>query len=500
MPAALSYPMNMSLYDWGYKAEPEISLNGRRLSCPRGKLIGGSSSINGMIYVRGNPSDFDYWEESGAKGWSYADVLPYFIRQENSHSVESSWRGSNGPLHITRGRRDNPLHDAFVKASEEAGYLFTNDYNGYQQEGFGAAEMTVWKGRRWSTANAYLKPALKNKNLTLIKNALVDKIIFSEMTAKGIYYYQNGKYKVLYASKEIICCAGSINSPQILQRSGVGPAKVLKDNDINVLIDKPGVGANLQDHLEVYFQVESKKPITLYKYLNPFSKALIGLQWLLFKNGLGSTNHFETLGFIRSEDYISYPNIQYHLLPIAINYNGSSPISGHGFQIHVGPMRSKSRGWIHIKGSNPKIPPEIKFNYMSHPSDWEDFRKCIKITRNILNKPSLSSIAGTAINPNNNITSNEEIDDFIKDNVESAYHPCGTMKMGDINDSMSVVDSECRIIGLDNIRVADSSIFPRITNGNTNAPSIMIGEKISDLILGKNPLAKSNLTPFKKTS
>ena len=497
MPAALSYPMNMNLYDWGYKAEPESTLNGRRLACPRGKLIGGSSSINGMIYVRGNPADFDFWDGSGASGWSFADVLPYFIKQENVHSIESNWRGSDGPLHVTRGKRENPLHNVFVEASKEAGYMFTDDYNGYQQEGFGAAEMNVWKGRRWSTANAYLRPALKNSNLTLIKNALVDKIIFSDRTAKGIKYYHNGKYKTLYAAKEIICSAGSINSPQILQRSGVGPYKILKKNDLDVLIDKPGVGENLQDHLEVYFQVESKEPISLYKYLNPLSKAFIGLQWLLFKNGLGSTNHFETLGFIRSHNSIFYPDIQYHLLPIAINYNGSSSLKGHGFQMHVGPMRSKSRGWVRIKGKDPTTSPEIKFNYMSHPNDWEDFRRCIKITRNILNQPSFSSLAGLAINPNDKITTDQEIDEFIKENVESAYHPCGTMKMGDKNDPMAVVDSECRIIGLDNIRVVDSSVFPRITNGNTNAPSIMVGEKISDSILGKSPLPKLNLTPYK---
>ena len=497
MPAALSYPMNMTRYNWGYRSEPEAYLNGRKLACPRGKVIGGSSSINGMIYVRGNAYDFDHWEKSGAKGWGFSDVLPYFIRQENSHGGEKGWRGINGPLHITKGTRENPLHDAVVKAASEAGFLKTMDYNGYQQDGFGPADMTIWKGRRWSTANAYLRPALKSNKLKLFKNAFVEKIIFSNKIAKGVLFNHNGTNKTLYASKEIICSAGSINSPLILQRSGIGSTQLLKNNNIEVIENRPGVGENLQDHLEVYFQVESKKPISLYRYLNPISKAFIGMQWLLFKSGLGATNHFETLGFIRSKSNIPYPDIQYHLLPLAINYDGSAALKGHGFQFHVGPMRSKSRGWVRIKSNNLKSKPEIKFNYMSHPDDWEDFRNCIKITRKILNQPSLSKFCGKEIQPGNEKVSNNDIDEFIREKAQSAYHPCGTMKMGSVNDPMSVVDPECKVIGVQNLRVVDASIFPRITNGNINAPSIMAGEKASDLILGKDPLPRSNLTPFK---
>jgi choline dehydrogenase len=497
MPSALSYPMNMNLYNWGYHTEPEEGLNGRIMACPRGKVIGGSSSINGMIYVRGNPADFDYWEESGASGWGFPDVLPYFKRQENSEAGDESWRGKSGPLYITRGNRENPLNEALVNSAKEAGFLATEDYNGFQQEGFGPADRTIWKGSRWSTASAYLKPALKTQKLKLYKNALVDKIIFNNNEAKGVSFNHYGFNKTIYASKEIICSAGSINSPLILQRSGIGPAKLLKKYNIKIVKDSLGVGENLQDHLEVYLQVESKKPISLYNHLNPISKALIGMRWLLFKSGLGATNHFETLGFIRSKENVSYPDIQYHLLPVAVNYDGSSSFNGHGFQLHIGPMRSKSRGWVRIKSDKASINPEIKFNYMSHPDDWVDFRNCIKITRKILQQPSFSSLCGKEIQPGENKSSDIEIDQFIKEKAESAYHPCGTSKMGDLNDPMSVVDPECKVIGVQNLRVVDSSIFPRITNGNINAPSIMVGEKASDIILGKDPLPRENLSPFK---
>ena len=496
MPAALSYPMNMKSYNWDYKTNPEPFLDGRVLKCPRGKVIGGSSSINGMVYVRGNSSDYQYWEESGAKGWGYSDVLPYFKRMECSHGGEEEWRGKEGPLHITRGKQENPINKAFLNSVIEAGYSITKDYNGFKQEGFGAGDMTVWNGRRWSSASAYLKPALKNKNLKLFKNSLVDKIIFSNNTAVGVSFYQGKKLRKILVNKEIICCAGSINTPQIMQRSGIGPAKLLKTYGIEIIKDSPGVGENLQDHLEVYLQVNCNKPISLYKNLNIISKGFIGLQWLLFKNGLGATNHFETVGFIRSKENISYPDIQYHLLPIAINYDGTSPIKGHGFQLHVGPMRSKSRGFVRIKSKEALASPEIQFNYMSHEDDWDEFRRCIRLTREILNQPSLLSLVGKEIKPGKEKVSDDQIDEFIKENVESAYHPCGTMRMGDKNDPYTVIDPECRVIGVNNLRVADSSIFPRITNGNLNAPSIMVGEKASDHILGISPLPRSNQEPY----
>jgi choline dehydrogenase len=496
MPAALSYPMNMPRYDWGYLAEPEESLGGRRLVCPRGKVIGGSSSINGMIYVRGNPGDYAHWEESGAHGWGYADVLPYFRRMEHSHGGEAPWRGVDGPLHITRGPRDNPLHDAFVESAKAAGYVHTPDYNGYRQEGFGPADMTVWKGRRWSSANAYLRPAIKRGNVRLEKGALVDRILFDGKRAIGVKYMQRGVMHQVYASAEVVLAAGAINSPQILQRSGIGPGQMLQKAGVDVLVDRAGVGENLQDHLEVYFQVACLQPITLYKHLGLLSKALIGAQWLFFKSGLGASNQFETLGFIRSRAGVSYPDIQYHFLPVAISYDGRAPAEGHGFQLHVGPMRSKSRGHVRIIDSHIASPPQIKFNYMSHPDDWDEFRRCIRLSRDILKQAPMDPYRGPEIQPGDDQTSDDQIDAFIRDNAESAYHPCGTVRMGAADDPGAVVDPQCRVIGVENLRVADSSIFPRITNGNLNAPSIMTGEKAADHILGRPPLARANDEPF----
>ena len=496
MPAALSYPMNMPRYDWGYLAEPEESLGGRRLVCPRGKVIGGSSSINGMIYVRGNPGDYAHWEESGAHGWGYADVLPYFRRMEHSHGGEAPWRGVDGPLHITRGPRDNPLHDAFVESAKAAGYVHTPDYNGYRQEGFGPADMTVWKGRRWSSANAYLRPAIKRGNVRLEKGALVDRILFDGKRAIGVQYMQSGVMHQAHASAEVVLAAGAINSPQILQRSGIGPGQTLQKAGVDVLVDRAGVGENLQDHLEVYFQVACLQPITLYKHLGLLSKALIGAQWLFFKSGLGASNQFETLGFIRSRAGVSYPDIQYHFLPVAISYDGRAPAEGHGFQLHVGPMRSKSRGHVWIVDSNIASPPQIKFNYMSHPDDWDEFRRCIRLSREILKQAPMDPYRGPEIQPGDDQTSDDQIDAFIRDNAESAYHPCGTVRMGAADDPGAVVDPQCRVIGVENLRVADSSIFPRITNGNLNAPSIMTGEKAADHVLGRPPLARANDEPF----
>ena len=496
MPAALSYPMNMPRYDWGYKAEPEDSLGGRSLVCPRGKVIGGSSSINGMIYVRGNVGDYTHWEESGAKGWGYADVLPYFRRMEQSHGGETPWRGTDGPLHVTRGPRDNPLHDAFVDATTAAGYTATADYNGHRQEGFGPADMTVWKGRRWSSANAYLRPALKRGNVKLEKGALVDRILFEGKRAIGVEYIRGGKRQQATAAAEVILAAGAINSPQILQRSGIGPGSVLQNAEVNVLEDRAGVGENLLDHLEVYFQIACLQPVTLYKHLGLLAKAKIGAEWLFFKSGLGASNQFETLGFIRSRAGVSYPDIQYHFLPVAISYDGQAPAEGHGFQLHVGPMRSKSRGFVRITDDKAESAPTIKFNYMSHEEDWQDFRRCIRLSREIMAQSPMDPFRGSEIQPGDDQKSDAQIDKFIRENVESAYHPCGTVRMGAIDDSGAVVDPECKVIGVEGLRVADSSIFPRITNGNLNAPSIMMGEKAADHIMGKTPLPRANDMPF----
>lgn len=496
MPAALSYPMNMKRYDWGYQAEAEPGLGGRCLVCPRGKVIGGSSSINGMIYVRGHAGDYAHWEQAGAAGWGYADVLPYFRRMEHSHGGQAPWRGRDGPLHITRGPRDNPLHDAFVAAATDAGYAATPDYNGYRQEGFGPADMTVWKGRRWSAANAYLRPAMARGNVRLETGALVNRIIFEGKRAVGVDYMRGNKRCRAMANAEIVLAAGAIGSPAILQRSGIGPGVVLQAAGIDVLAERAGVGGNLQDHLEVYFQIACLQPITLYKHLGLLAKARIGAEWLFFKTGLGASNQFETLGFIRSREGVEYPDIQYHFLPVAISYDGRAPAEGHGFQLHVGPMRSKSRGYVHIRDNHPGTAPEIRFNYMSHEDDWREFRRCLRLSREIISRPPLDPYRGAEIQPGDSATSDDQLDAFIRDHAESAYHPCGTARMGAPDDPGSVVDPQCRVIGVENLRVADSSIFPRITNGNLNAPSIMTGEKAADLILGRTPLARANDTPF----
>ena len=491
MPAALSYPMNMPLYDWGYTSEPEPHLGGRQLACPRGKVIGGSSSINGMVYVRGNPGDYAHWEDSGAAGWGYQDVLPYFQRMETSHGGQAGWRGTDGPLHVTRGPRENPLYHAFVKAGQQAGYLGTDDYNGQQQEGFGPMEQTVYKGRRWSAANAYLRPALKRPNVSL-KRCFARRIVIENGKAVGVEIESGGKVSTVRAHREVIVSASSINSPKLLMLSGIGPGQHLQEHNIPVVADRPGVGQNLQDHLELYYQQECLQPITLYSKLNLFSKGLIGLQWLLSKGGHGATNHFESAAFIRSQAGVSYPDIQYHFIPVAIRYDGKSPVSAHGFQAHTGPMRSDSRGAVTLKSSDPKAAPSILFNYMSTDKDWADFRRCIRLTEEIFAQDAMKPFAGKRIAPAPDLRTDDELNGYIKEAVESAYHPCGTCRMGAVDDPLSVVDPECRVIGVDGLRVIDSSIFPRITNGNLNGPSIMTGEKGSDHVLGKT-LPRSTL-------
>ena len=495
MPAALSYPMNMGVYDWGFQSEPEPHLGGRRLATPRGKVIGGSSSINGMVYVRGHAKDFDHWADQGAQGWSYADVLPYFRRMESSHGAASEYRGTDGPLHITRGPRSNPLFDAFITAGEQAGYPVTQDYNGQQQEGFGPMEATIWKGRRWSAANAYLKPARARFGVQVVR-ALARRVVIENGRATGVEVEQGGEIRVIRASAEVIIAASSINTPKILMLSGIGPAAHLAEQGIPVLADRPGVGANLQDHLELYLQFASKQPVTLYKYWNLWGKALIGAQWLFTGKGLGASNQFEACAFIRSKPGVDYPDIQYHFLPIAVRYDGKAAAEGHGFQAHVGPMRSVSRGSVTLRSADPAAAPVIRFNYMSDPSDWDDFRRCIRLTREIFGQEAFAPFVKHEIQPGAAVQSDDELDAFIREHAESAYHPCGTARMGRRDDPMAVVDPEARVIGVDGLRVADSSIFPRITNGNLNAPSIMVGEKAADHILGRAPLAPSNLAPW----
>lgn len=489
MPAALSYPMNMPLYDWGFQSEPEPHLGGRRLATPRGKVVGGSSSINGMVYVRGHARDYDHWAQSGARGWSYADVLPYFKRMEHWHEGgqggDAEWRGKDGPLHVTRGPRENPLFHAFVEAGRQAGYPVTGDYNGQQQEGFGPMEQTVYEGRRWSAANAYLKPAIKTGKVEVVRG-LACRVVIEDGRVRGVEIEKGGTKQVITATNEVVISASSINSPKLLMLSGIGPAEHLAEHGIDVIADRPGVGQNLQDHLELYLQVACKEPITLFKYWNLIGKAVIGAQWLFTKKGLGASNQFESAGFIRSKAGVEYPDIQYHFLPIAVRYDGQAAAEGHGFQAHTGPMRSASRGHVTLASKDPKEAPKILFNYMSTEQDWEDFRTCIRLTREIFAQEAFKPYFKHEIQPGADVQTDDELNGFIKEHVESAYHPCGTCKMGDRNDPMAVVDEQCRVIGVDGLRVADSSIFPQITNGNLNGPSIMTGEKAADHILGRS--------------
>ncbi len=499
MPGALSYPMNMKTYDWGYLSEPEPHLDGRQLVCPRGKVIGGSSSINGMVYVRGHAKDYDHWAESGAKGWSYADVLPYFKRMENwdsrGHGGDADWRGTDGPLHVTRGTRENPLVTAFVEAGREAGYQVTDDYNGEKQEGFGPMEQTTYKGQRWSAANAYLKPALKGENCQLVRG-LASKIVIENGKATGVEIRNGERVEVVSANEEVIVAASSINSPKLLMLSGIGPAAHLAEHGIDVIADRPGVGSNLQDHLELYLQMAASKPVSLYKYWSLLGKAYVGAKWLFTKTGPGASNQFESAAFIRSAAGVDYPDIQYHFLPIAVRYDGQAAAEGHGFQAHVGPMRSPSRGSVRLSSGNPAAAPKIQFNYMSQEKDWADFRTAIRLTREIFAQDAFKPYAKHEIQPGEALQSDDELNGFIKEHVESAFHPCGTCKMGAVDDPNAVVDPEGRVIGVNGLRVADSSIFPRITNGNLNGPSILVGEKMSDHILGKSPLPPSNAEPW----
>lgn len=494
MPAALSYPMNMSRYDWGFSSEPEANLNNRRLVTPRGKVVGGSSSINGMVFVRGHARDFDHWSESGATGWSYAHVLPYFMRMETSHGAVSDYRGTEGPLHVTRGQRKNPLFNAFIRSGREAGYPVTDDYNGAQQEGFGAMEATIWEGRRWSAANAYLRPAQKT-GLLRLRRGLATRIVFDGLRATGVEIQTGRGKSIVEAGAEVIISASTINTPKLLMMSGIGPAEHLKAHGIPPLVDRQGVGGNLQDHLEVYMQYTATKPVTLYSHWNLWGKGSIGAQWMATGSGLGASNQFESCGFIRSRPGIDYPDIQYHFLPLAVRYDGKAAAEGHGFQVHVGPMRSKSRGTVRLKSADPNEAPEIRFNYMSDPDDWVDFRACVRLTREIFEQPAFAEYKGYEIQPGEKVVSDEEIDGFIREHAESAFHPCGTARMGAADDPLAVVDPELRVIGVQGLRVADSSIFPRVTNGNLNAPSIMTGEKAADHVLGKGMLAPKNLGP-----
>lgn len=488
MPTALSIPMNMAKYNWGFESEPEPHVNNRRLDCPRGKVLGGSSSINGMAFVRGNPRDFDQWEQEGAVGWNYATCLPYFKKMETWMYGASDYRGGTGPVNVNAGNdmKMNPLYQAFIDSGVQAGYPATADYNGYQQEGFGQKHMNVAKGVRQSSAYVYLKNAKHRNNLTIIPHSLVDKILFDGQRAIGVRYRSAGQTLDVHAAAEVIVCAGSIGSPSILQRSGVGPAAVLEQAGVAVRLDAPGVGENLQDHLEVYFQYECTQAVSLNRHLNWFSKGLIGVRWVLFRDGLGATNHFESCGFIRSRAGLAQPNIQYHFLPGAMRYDGRAAFDGDGFQVHVGPNKPHSRGRVAIRTNNPLHAPSILFNYLQREQDRQDWRDTIRLTREVLQQAALAPYRGAEIQPGMQIESDASIDAWVRENVESAYHPSCTVKLGADDDPMAVLDGECRVRGVQSLRVVDSSIFPTITNGNLNAPTMMVAERAADLIKGRS--------------
>ena len=484
MPAALSIPMNMPRYNWFFHTEPEPGLGGRSLHTPRGKVLGGSSSINGLVYVRGNPLDFERWASEGAAGWAYRDVLPYFKRTERRNGGGDAHRGGEGKVHTRYGPLDNPLNQVWLEAGRQAGYPYTEDMNGFQQEGFGRMDMTVGGGRRSSAANAYLRPAMRRRNLAVRTHSLATRVLFEGRRAAGVAYRRGNEEHVARARREVIVSAGPIQSPKLLKLSGVGPAQELAQHGIQVIHDLPGVGENLQDHLEFYFQMASTQPVTLYSHTSAFRRALIGLRWLLTKDGLGASNHFESGGFIRSRAGVRYPNIQYHFLPMAVSYDGSSLAQEHGFQAHVGPMRSQSKGWVRLASADPNEKPKVFFNYLSRPEDLEEMRACVRLTREIFAQPAFAPYRGREIQPGAGVQSDEQIDDFIRRCVESAYHPSCSCRMGRPDDPRSVVDPQTRVIGLQGLRVVDSSIMPSITTGNLNAPTLMLAEKAADHIRG----------------
>ncbi len=491
MPTALSIPMNTNRFAWQFHTEPEPGLNNRQMHCPRGKVLGGSSSINGMVYVRGHAEDFNAWQRSGAADWDYRHCLPYFKKADDWKYGSDAYRAQGGPLSVNNGNEmQNPLYRAFIEAGVQAGYMKTDDYNGYCQEGFGAMHMTVRDGVRWSTANAYLKPALTRPNLKVETRALSRRILLEGKKAVGVEYERGGKIVTAKASREVLLCAGPIGSPQLLQGSGIGPAAVLKNAGVEVLHDLPGVGENLQDHLEFYFQFQCKQPITLNAKLNWWSKFWIGARWHFFKSGLGATNHFESCAFIRSRPGIPAPDIQYHFLPGAMRYDGQAAFDGHGFQVHVGHNKSASRGRVRLTSPEPLAKPSILFNYLDNEEDMEGFRQCVRLTREIIAQPAMDAYRGYEIQPGEAVQSDREIDAFIRTFAESAYHPACTCKMG--VDDMAVVDPYTRVRGIDRLRVVDSSIFPIITNGNLNAPTIMVAERAADLIKDKGMLVPSD--------
>ncbi|XP_063967919.1 choline dehydrogenase, mitochondrial-like [Lytechinus pictus] len=504
MPAALGVCLGSKTHNWYYHTVPQRHLNNRKMYWPRGKVVGGSSSINGMVYIRGNAADYDRWEREGAIGWSYADCLPYFKRAQCHEKGEDDYRGGDGPLHVSVGKSENPLFATFVKAGEECGYPFTPDMNGYQQEGVGYLDMTTFKGRRWNSSNAYLgsEDVRKRTNLTIQSRALGERVLFEGIKAVGVEFSCGNEKKVARASQEVILSGGAVNSPQLLMLSGVGNADELKELGIPLVAHIPGVGRNLQDHLQLYIQYKCRKPVTLYtpKWKTPFSMVKIGLEWFMFKTGLGTSFHLEAGAFVRSRPGVDHPDIQMHFLPVVVHDHGQVPGDCHGFQIHVNTLRESSRGFIKLMSRDPVEHPLIDPNYFDAEVDIRDLRLSINITREIIAQKAFDEYRGEELSPGASVQTDSELDDFIRAKTETIYHPTSTCKMGSEDDPMAVVDHNTRVFGLENLRVVDASIMPSIVSGNTNAPTIMIAEKAADIILGNNLLERSNVPIWRPTS
>ncbi len=496
MPAAFAQPLNSDRFNWAYKTLPEPYLDNRVMDCPRGRVLGGSSSINGMCYVRGNALDYDRWaQETGDSNWSYAHCLPYFRKSETRKAGADDYHGGNGPLVVTTGACENPLYQAFIEAGIQAGYGHTEDQNGYRQEGFGTMDMTVNDGVRWSTVKAYLDPISARKNLVVRRRVLATRVLLRGAHVTGIEVLTSSGLKIFECDREVILTAGVINSPQLLNLSGIGAADQLEKISVPVLIDLPGVGANLQDHLEVYVQQSCKQPISLYPVLKKSKQAMVLLEWMMKKRGLGTTNHFEAGAFIRSSAGVEHPDLQFHFFPVAANYDGSAPVKDHGYQAHMGPMRPTSRGTVRTVSNDPRVAPEIIFNYMATEQDRKEMRDGVRLTREIFAQKAFDPFRGVEIAPGTSIESDAEIDAFVRARSESAYHPSCTCKMG--KDKMAVVDSQGKVYGTENLRVVDASIMPSVVSGNLNASVIMMAEKLADVIRGHKPLEPSTAPVFK---
>jgi len=487
MPAALTFPIGSRFYDWKYESEPEPFMNGRRIYHARGKVLGGSSSINGMIFQRGNPLDYERWAaDPGMENWDYAHCLPYFKKMETCLSGGDEYRGTEGPLKLERGPAANPLFAAFFEAAQQAGYELTSDVNGYRQEGFGPFDRTIYRGRRLSAARAYLHPVLSRPNLTVLCHAFVTRIVFDGTRASGVEYRLGGQL-VRASGGQVVLCGGSINSPQLLQLSGVGPADLLREHGISVVADLPGVGENLQDHLEVYVQYACKQPVSVAPALKWRNRPMVGARWLFGRTGPGATNHFEGGGFARSNDDVAYPNLMFHFLPIAIRYDGSAPAGGHGYQVHIGPMYSDSRGSVKITSADPTVHPALRFNYLSSETDRQEWTEAIAVARRILNQPALDPYNGGELSPGPSVSTDEEVLDWVRRDGETALHPSCTCAMGTRPESVTD-PATMGVHGIRGLKVVDASAMPYVTNGNIYAPVMMVAEKAADLILGNEPL------------